>query len=194
MKKFIIAALFFLTCLPVAIAEGLGPKATIENTINEIVKVVETYPGDANLRERRAKLREIINPQFDFGKMAQLSLGTNWPEITAEQQQEFVSVFSDLLAKTYLTKIETIKAGMVSIETESLDSTGAKATVKTLVKSKGDVFPIDYKLLNVGGIWKAYDVVIENIGLVVNYRNEFTGLIRKEKFEGLMKKLREKAA
>lgn len=173
-------------------AEQMTPKASVSNTVDSIVKVVQEFPGEDKQKERRAKLREIINPRFDFDKMAQLSLGAAWKDITPEEQKEFTETFSNLLAKTYLVKIETVKAGMVSIETETLDDTGQKATVKTLVKSKGDVFPLDYKMLNEEGTWKVYDVVIENIGLIVNYRNEFSSIIRKDKFAGLMQRLKEK--
>lgn len=192
-KQCLVTGIFSVVSFVSAFAE-VGPKAAVQNTVEQIVKAVEANPGDAKMSERRVRLREIINPQFDFAKMAQLSMGASWPTINPDQQKEFVDVFSNLLSKTYMTKIETVKPGMVTIETESIDPTGTKATVKTLVKSKGDVFPIDYKLLKVGEEWKVYDVVIENIGLVVNYRNEFAGIIRKEKFEGLMQKLREKTA
>lgn len=193
MKHIILTALLLLSCVSFSFADQDTPKVTINKTIEEILKVVEAHSGDTQTKPRREKLREVINPRFDFDRMAQLSLGANWTEASVDEQKEFTAVFSDLLAKTYLSKIETIKPGMVSVETESLDSTGQKSTVKTLVKSKGDVFPIDYKLLNEKGSWKVYDVVIENVGLVVNYRNEFAAIIRKEKFPGLLRKLRDKS-
>jgi phospholipid transport system substrate-binding protein len=101
-------------------------------------------------------------------------------------------VFSELLARTYLSKIETVKPGMVKVDGENVDSN--KAVVKTIVTSKGDNFPIDYKLMFTDGRWQVYDVVIENIGLVANYRNEFAGIIRKDTFAGLMERLRQKIA
>lgn len=193
--RLLISGLFvfmFLTPVVGSADQILTPKATIEKTVDEIISVVQKYDGDSHTKERREKLREAINPRFDFATMARLSLGASWNEIKENEQKEFVAVFSDLLAKTYLAKIETVKPGMVSFENETIDATGKKSVVKTLVKSKGDVFPIDYKLLISESGWKVYDVVIENIGLVVNYRNEFASVIRKDKFEGLMKKLQEK--
>jgi phospholipid transport system substrate-binding protein len=151
---------------------------------------VESLPGDSQKSQRRSKLREIINPKFDFDEMARRSLGANWNDISAEQQKDFTSVFSELLARTYLSKIETVKPGMVKVETEQVES--PKALVKTVVLSKGDTFPIDYKLVFKDGHWRVYDVVIENIGLVANYRNEFSGIIRRDKFSGLMERLRQK--
>jgi phospholipid transport system substrate-binding protein len=165
--------------------------AEMQTTLDGIIKVVEAAPGDDNKDKRRDQLRLLINPKFDFGEMAKRSLGTYWKEITPAEQEEFVRVFSDLLARTYLSRIETVKPGMVKVDAEDVDF--PKALVKTTVTNKGDQFPIDYKLLSRDGKWQVYDVVIENIGLVANYRNEFAGIIRKEKFAGLLDRLRKKA-
>jgi phospholipid transport system substrate-binding protein len=177
--------------IPSATAEGTSPKAEIEQTINDIIKTVATTPDASVSPVRRQKLRELINPKFNFAEMSKRSLGPNWNEITAAEQAEFTEVFSELLARTYLSKIETVKPGMVKVESENVEP--PKAVVKTIVISKGDTFPIDYKLIQKdGGSWQVYDVVIENIGLVANYRNEFSGIIRKDNFSGLMEKLRAK--
>lgn len=162
----------------------------VRATLDEVIKIVTAYPTEKQLEQRRSKLREVINPRFNFEEMSKRSLGTYWKEINADQQKEFVQVFSDLLARTYLSKIETVQEGMVKFDSEKVDF--PRALVKTVVKYKGDNFPLDYKLLNQEGNWKVYDVIIENIGLVANYRNEFAGIIRKESFDGLMKRLREK--
>lgn len=167
-----------------------SPKEEMRRTIDNIIVIAEAYPGDAARDVRRQKLRALINPKFNFAEMSKRSLGPNWNEISSAERAEFTEVFSELLARTYLSKIETVKAGMVSVESENVEAT--RAVVKTTVVSKGDTFPIDYKLtLNQHG-WQVYDVVIENIGLVANYRNEFAGIIRKDKFSGLMERLRKK--
>ena len=183
-----LVALLF-TSIHVAIAET-SPKAEIQRTIDSIISVVEASPGDDKKLARRGKLREIINPKFDFDEMSRRSLGANWNTITPAEQADFTTVFSELLARTYLSKIETVKTGMVKVESDNIES--SKAVVKTVVLSKGDTFPIDYKLMLENGQWRVYDVVIENIGLVANYRNEFSGIIRKDKFPGLMERLRKK--
>lgn len=171
-------------------AETSSPKAEIQKTIDSIIATVQANPGDAAKPARREKLREIINPKFDFDEMSRRSLGSNWTEITPAEQKDFTTVFSELLARTYLSKIETVKPGMVKVESEQVE--GNKAVVKTVVLSQGDTFPIDYKMMYRDNGWRVYDVVIENIGLVANYRNEFSGIIRKDKFSGLMEKLRAK--
>jgi phospholipid transport system substrate-binding protein len=172
------------------VAESPSPKAEIQKTIDSIIATVQLHPGDSEKGLRREKLREIINPKFDFDEMSRRSLGSNWTEITPAEQKDFTTVFSELLARTYLSKIETVKPGMVKVESEQVE--GPKAVVKTVVLSQGDTFPIDYKMMYRDNGWRVYDVVIENIGLVANYRNEFSGIIRKDKFSGLMERLRAK--
>lgn len=193
MKKitFLVALLPLIGLLlpNVARAEA-SPKADMQQTIDQIIKIASALPGDDKKTERRQKLRELINPKFNFGEMSKRSLGANWNDLTPQEQSEFTRVFSELLARTYLSKIETVKPGMVTVESEQVEA--PRAVVKTKVVSKGDTFPIDYKLLLQNNSWQVYDVVIENIGLVANYRNEFSGIIRKEKFSGLMERLRKK--
>lgn len=181
----------FVSTSPLALAQApASPKSEIQKTLDSIISTVQANPGDEAKGSRRTKLREIINPKFDFDEMSRRSMGSHWADITPAEQQDFTTVFSELLARTYLSKIETVKPGMVKVEGENID--GAKAVVKTVVLSQGDTFPIDYKLMFRDGNWRVYDVVIENIGLVANYRNEFSGIIRKDKFSGLMERLRAK--
>jgi phospholipid transport system substrate-binding protein len=177
----------------------LSPREEVKQTIDAIVSGVEAYPGDSQEQVRKSKLREIINPRFDFHEMATRCLGQAWKTITPDQQAEFSRVFSDLLARTYLNRIETVKSGMVKIEDETRAPVDAaevgaeeKAVVKTVVTQKGDNFPILYRVVLRQGSWKVYDVVIENIGLVANYRNEFGQIMRKEGFDGLLDKLKKK--
>ena len=198
-KRLSVALLVFCGCCSVVAARpvlaetvGLGPKQTIQATIDSLVQVVEVTKNPQQREERRRRMREVITPCFDFAEMAKSSLGPKWEQLNDAERTEFVDTFSELLAKTYLDRIGNIERGMVSVVGERLAD--PRALVKTTVNYKGDVFPIDYKMLNQGGKWKVFDVVIENIGLVVNYRSEFAGIIRKEQFAGLMKRLREKLA
>ena len=171
-----------------------SPSLQVRETLDKMVIIVAAYPGDENTAERRRKLRELISPRFDFQAMAKSSLGPHWDKITAGEQSEFVTVFSNLLASTYLKRIENIRSDTVKVDSERLGTPPNTGLVKTTVTYKWDKFPIDYKLYRASDTWKVYDVIIENIGLVLNYRNEFAGIIRKEQFSGLMKQLRKKAA
>lgn len=193
LKILIIAILFFTASN--GFSEDQQKNSALQEikiTLDVVINTASKFPGDSNKEVRRAELRKILEPRFNFEEMSRRSLGTHWNDRTPAEQKEFIDVFSDLLARTYVARIETVKPGMVQFESESIEL--PKALVKTTVKVDGDVFPIDYKLLNDANGWKVYDVIIENIGLVANYRNEFASIIRREEFSGLMKSLREKLA
>jgi len=173
------------------------PKELISNTVDGIVKIVAEHPDESQSTIRREKLYNLIEPHFDFKEMSKRSLGSYWNNITAAQQAEFVDIFSDLLSRTYLSYLETVKPGMLKVLSEEIKpstTTGsfAVAVVKTDVKHKGEIFPIHYKLVERSAGWKVYDIVIENIGLVSNYRSEFAGVLRKSGFDGLIEKLKAK--
>lgn len=198
--SFLSASLLAITTLlsSQGLAQELAPEKQLSDTIDKILEVVQKLPGDGQATARRAQLGEVIKPHFDFAEMSKRSLGSYWSKATPDEKKEFVAVFSDLLSDTYLSKIETVQPGMVKIEgadTFPDTSTGTKrSVVKTKVTNKGDVFPINYKLYSKGTGWKVYDVIIENIGLVANYRTEFAGIIRKDGISGLIKQLKSKSS
>ena len=167
-----------------------SPMEEVRDTVEQVVKVSVSLTGDAQKTKRREELRKIIEPRFDFTEMAKRSLGASWLNMSVAQRDDFVDVFSGLLARTYLERIETVEEKMVTIDSQTLGY--PKALVKTSVRRKGDVFPLDYRLHYKDSTWKVYDVIIENIGLVSNYRNEFSGIIRKDGVDGLITRLKEK--
>lgn len=191
-KTSFVCALFGSLVFMTSVAMAESPKEVIQTTVDKLVNVVETSPGAANASKRREEMRAVISPRFDFAEMAKSSLARYWNERTPQEQKEFIDVFSELLAKTYLDRIDSIERDVVKVNGERVVKN--RAIVKTTVNYKGDVFPIDYRMVEKDGQWKVFDVVIENIGLVNNYRNEFAGIIRKEQFSGLMTKLKEKLA
>jgi phospholipid transport system substrate-binding protein len=187
----LLSCVFLFASTVIADPSKGSPKAEMVQTIDSIISIAGEHSGDSAKTVRRQKLRELINPKFNFAEMSKRSLGANWNDLSARDQSEFTKVFSELLARTYLSKIETVKPGMVKVESEQIEP--PRAVVKTVVISNGDSFPIDYKMMaGTTGSWQVYDVVIENIGLVANYRNEFSGIIRKDKFSGLMERLHKK--
>lgn len=189
MSRFL--SILLASLVPAALlAAPSDPKVMMEKTIEELVKIVESLPGDEQVEARRAKMREVLTERFDFEEMSKRSLGKYWKKYSEAQQGEFVKLFSDLLAKTYLDKLDAVEKDMVTFDSAKIKP--PKALVRTTVKYKGDTFPLDYKMLDRGEQWRVYDVIIENIGLVSNYRNEFAGIIRKDKLDGLLTKLREK--
>lgn len=170
-----------------------GPAAQVKNTIEQVRDVVGKEDGKTAPAVLDEKLKGIVFPMFDFAEMSRRSLGANWNKATPDQQKEFVSLFSDLLAVTYLKRI---KSNAASSEIKEISDTieGEKAMVKSVLIADGESISIDYRLLNEQGKWRIYDVLIEHVGLVSNYRNEFAELVRKDGFPGLIQRLKDKKA
>ena len=186
--------LFAAFLLSSRIAFAASNAATvIKETVDEVKKIVDAEKGKLSEEELDKKLRVVISPVFDFKEMARRSLAAHWNEASASEQTEFVDLFSDLLATNYIKKIrENIQKSNFSVGQEQ--STGPESTlVRTNVLFEGKDVVIDYRLRTKDNSWKVYDVVIENIGLVSNYRSEFGAIIDKGGIKSLMQKLREKS-
>lgn len=179
----------FVSLFSEAAARALpAPDEALRSTINDVKSIVQSTKGDVVLDK---KLKDKLYPMFDWDEMAKLSLGPNWQKATAPEQEEFKRLFSELLSRTYLKRI---KSNVTASELEIIDSKvdGEKPVVKTKVKADGEPVSVDYRLRSDGSGWKAYDVVIENVGLISNYRAEFGEILRKDGMPGLLARLKDK--
>ncbi|HEX9146113.1 MAG TPA: ABC transporter substrate-binding protein, partial [Candidatus Binatia bacterium] len=128
---------------------------------------------------------------FDFREMAKRSLGSHWRRISPQQQDEFVTSFTELLEKSYADKIDLYDGQKVAYAGETIDSDFAVVNTKLIGKNQS--FSVDYKLQLVEGKWKIYDVVAENISLVNNYRSQFNRILTKSSFDDLIQRIRSKS-
>jgi len=178
--------------LGVATSAPAGPASDqLEVGIDKVIHVLAdpSLKGTAKAKQRRDALREITGPLFDWNEMASRSLGRHWQPRTEVERQEFVRLFHDLLERSYLTTLERYNGERVAYGTESIE--GEKATVRTQVLNKaGQQFPVDYRLLRHGDRWLVFDVVIEGVSLVANYRAQFDQIIRTGSYEKLVEKLK----
>lgn len=186
----VLAAIYLWSAAPLSAG---SPGDEIKATIDNVVTVLQ----DANLkgpdkqRDRRAKVRNIIYPKFDFAEMAKRSLGSHWPRRTVEEQKTFVDLFTELVETSYVDAIDSYNGEKVAIANEKQDKAFAEVNTK-IITNKGENFAIDYKLHQRDGAWKVYDVVIENISLTNNYRSQFGRVIAKSSYEELLSKIKEK--
>jgi phospholipid transport system substrate-binding protein len=170
-----------------------SPTAQIKSTVDQVIKLL-TDPrlsGESNKQERRRLLRDTILSQFDFKEMSRRSLGSNWRRLTPKQQDEFVGVFTDLLEKAYLGRIESYNKERFIYINEAIDEPYAEVRSK-IVTSKGEEFSINYRLKRTDGMWKIYDVVVEDISLVNNYRSQFDRILSKTSYDELIRRMKEK--
>jgi len=158
-------------------------KEVIENALN-----VLNNPSYTKEQKRR-KVKSIVDPHFDYREMAKLSLGPTWHSINAGQRNEFVHLFSQLLEASYADKIVKY-AQRVKIDYVSEVPMGNRAEVRTMVVKPNDRIPLSYRLLSEDGTWKVYDVIIEGVSLVNNYRSQFRRIIHQHSYAGLVQRLR----
>jgi phospholipid transport system substrate-binding protein len=167
------------------VTEGLKP---------EIDRVIATLDnpalrGEGKAEERRQALRTITDGVFDWTEMARRSLGRHWAGRTAAEQEEFVGLFRDLLERAYLSKIERYSNEPILYLGESVEGDQAVVRTKIVTKQNQEV-PIDYRMNRQGDRWRVYDVLVEKISLVANYRTQFDGIIKASSYEELVKKLK----
>jgi phospholipid transport system substrate-binding protein len=198
MKARDLAGIMLGSALVILVAAGSAhaaqPTAELRERVDEVLKVLQDpqlkKPGQE--AQRRAAVRRIANEIFDFQETAHRALGRHWQARTPEEQKEFVQLFTDLLEQSYLSKIEQYQGEKVSYTGEVAE--GDHATVKTkIVTPKGSEVPIDYRMTLQSEHWRVYDVLIEGVSLVGNYRTQFNKIIQTGSFKELMDKMRAKA-
>ena len=172
---------------------SLGPKEVVKVTVDKVVSVLRdpALKGAAKEEARRKKIREAVYEAFDFGEMAKRSLAIYWKERTDAERKEFTKLFSDLLERSYINRIEGYTDEKISYDSENID--GDYAVVKTRLRTKrGEEIPVDYKLINENGNWRVYDLVIEGVSLVNNYRVQFRKVIGSSSYAELVRKMQSK--
>jgi len=178
--------------LPAVPASAGAPTDQLRTQVDQVVRVLDD-PALKASTARRDAVRKIAGEVFDYNEMAKRALGTHWASRTAEQKQEFVSLFSDLLDRAYFSKIEQYQGEKVRYGTETVD--GDQATVKTMIISpSGSEIPVDYRMHQADGRWTVYDVSIQGVSLVANYRTQFNRVVTTESYESLVQKLKDKDA
>jgi len=191
-----LVALVGAGALLVADAAAAGPPTDqLRRSIELVLRVVQdpALKAEAKAAERRAMIRTVANEIFDFAEISRRSLGPHWRGRTPAEQQEFVRLFGDLLEHAYVTKIEGYSGERILYVNEHLE--GEVATVRTrLVTKQGTEVPLDYRMFRQGDRWRAYDVLIEGVSLVANYRVQFNSIIRRASYQELVTRLRAKVS
>ena len=181
---------------PLSIVEASSsPLQVIQSGSDRGLRIIKSslFEGGPSLQQRRDEILTIVEEYFDFNEIAKRSLGRHWKDIIPEKQQEFIRLFKQLLFNTYVSRIEATAKPTTSTRYDGETVEDRFAIVKTRVASDNQPdFQIDYRLLLNGSEWKVYDVVIEGISLVGNYRQQFNSILSKESFESLLKRLKEK--
>jgi phospholipid transport system substrate-binding protein len=196
MRKF--AIIFSALVLTAALARGGDssagvPTDQVRATVDRVLMILKDPAlNSAGAKEaRRAELSKAILPRFDFEEMAKRSLGAEWRRRTPAEQKEFVRLFTALLKDSYVDSIESYRGEKVVYRGESQDGDYADVGTK-MIDKRGQEFAIDYRLNLEGSEWKVYDVIIENISIVNNYRSQFQRILSRSSFAELLRRLSDK--
>jgi phospholipid transport system substrate-binding protein len=185
-------AIFFILAFT---QESWATTATeqLKSAIDQVLATVNApaLKGDGRAVERRIAVRKIANESFDFTEIARRSLGRHWQPLSEVQRTEFVGLFGDLLERSYISKVELYVGEKVVYSGEHVD--GDLATVNTKIMTKNGIeVPIDYRLLRHDERWMIYDVNIEGISFVSNYRTQFSKIIQSVGYNSLIEKMKTK--
>ena len=141
--------------------------------------------------ERRQRLEKVVGARFDYSEMSRRSLGTQWNQLSDKDRQEFVDLFRTLLTNTYADRVENYSGEGVQYLNERSEKEYAE--VRTKVLSGKTEIPMDYRLLRKDNDWRVYDVVVDGVSLVNNYRGQFSKILHTSSYPGLVDQLRKKS-
>lgn len=168
-----------------------GPLDLVKASVDRVLAIVQSSPTTVSEGRRRSDIRQLADGLFDFKEMGRLTLAGHWKERTPPEQQEFVRLFTALLERSYLSSIENYAGEKVTFLNESVS--GPYAQVRSRITTERRVeISIDYRLLDTGTRWVVYDVALDGVSLVSNYRSQFNSIIRTSSFAGLLAKLQNK--
>jgi phospholipid transport system substrate-binding protein len=189
LTKRIVSAILFAVCLTPGLALANSPTQRIQETIQRVLAVVNSSVAGSETARKQA-LRDSIMPHFDWAEMAKQALGKHWDGVPA-RHDEFIAAFADFLGNSYVGKIGSYKDEKILFVQEIIKNNVAEVKTK-IVPAKGEPTTVNYQLHLVQGDWKIYDVIVEDISLVVNYRSQFNRILAKGSFDDLLRQLKEK--
>jgi phospholipid transport system substrate-binding protein len=177
----------------IGMASAGEPTEVIRQTTDQVSKILEDpgLQGPAKQAERQARLHQIAEQAFDWQAMAQRALAVHWRGRTPQQRQEFVGLFRDLVERTYMNRLEAATQEKQDIQYVGEQVDESRAAVKTnVVTKRNQQVPIEYRLQKTDGRWKIYDVLVEGISLVNNYRSQFNQIISSSSYDALVQKMK----
>ena len=165
-----------------------SPTDDVRTSVDAILVILQN--GELEVQQKRAEISKIINERFDFRAMSQRTLATNWKKTSDEEKKQFTALFSQLIESSYVGKIEAYTNEKVEYPGEKVK--GKKAVVETLIITSSADIPVNYRMYQKGDQWLVYDVIIEGVSLISNYRSSYQEIMKDEGFDGLLNKMQAK--
>ena len=180
-------------------APAAGPREVVQSAVTRVISIIQRADMDAGdpsptrrlvLEQRRLEIRRLAAELFDFDEISRRALSRHWPARTLEEQAEFVRLFTDLLERTYIGRIESYAGERIVYTGEALDGPYATVRSKVVTTRRNADTPLDYRLHLSQGRWKVYDVLIDHVSFVATYRSEFARILQREPYAALVERLR----
>ena len=185
LKLFVMAVALSFTHAALAAS---SPTEDVRSSVDAILVILQN--SELDVQQKRAEISKIINKRFDFRAMSQRTLATNWKKTSDEEKKQFTALFSQLIESSYVGKIEAYTNEKVEYPGEKVK--GKKAVVETLILTSSADIPVNYRLYQKGDQWLVYDVIIEGVSLISNYRSSYQEIMKDEGFDGLLNKMQAK--
>lgn len=179
-------------------APASSPREVVQSAVNRVVVTIQRDDMDAGestpsrrlaLEQRRQEIRRIATELFDFDEISRRALSRHWAARSADEQAEFVRLFTDLLERAYIGRIESYSGEKIVYMGEAIDTPYATVHSRVVTRRNTET-PLDYRLHLRDGRWKVYDVLIDHVSFVATYRSEFSRILQKEPYGALVDRLR----
>lgn len=187
------ALVIALIVLAAGTAQAMTPTETIKERVDKALETLSQSSAATpeGAEQRRAEIRRVADGLFDFTEMSKRALGKHWAGRTAAERDEFVKLFSELMARAYLGKMDRYAGEPITYVSERVDGDLATVASKVITAKKSEV-PIEYRLRRVSDRWAVYDIIIDNVSLLGTYRSQFDRIIQTSSFAELLKRMRQK--
>jgi len=178
---------------PGAAAGRSGPLTVVNSSVSRVLTIVRSHPADAKESgQQRAEIRQAAVELFDFDEMSRRLLGQRWTDATPEEQRDFVVLFTDLLERAYLNTIGNYRLATITFQGETIS--GSYAQVQSRMAAGKSEVAIEYRLVENEGRWAVYDVAVDGVSLISNYRSQFTSILKRMSFAQMLDRLRNREA
>jgi len=179
-------------------APGMGPRETVESAVGRVITLLQD--GDAvktestarQAADRRTEIRRLARELFDFEEVTRRTLSRHWAARSADERAEFVALFTDLLERSYVTRVEAYAGENIAYFGEAVDAGYATVRSKILTDRRSEI-ALDYRLHLRDGRWRVYDLQIDGVSFVSTYRSQFDRIIQAESYAALVERMRKKS-
>ncbi|MES9987519.1 MAG: ABC transporter substrate-binding protein [Candidatus Thiodiazotropha endolucinida] len=182
--------LIILFTFSLSASANVTPSERIKETVNQVLTVLKDQ--SLGRQDRRDQVKEIVRKRFDYESMSQVILAANWRKASKSQREQFITLFRELLEQTYFSAIDSYSDQSVRMGRERMK--GKLANVQTFIVAANKELAVSYKMRFRNDDWYAYDVAVDGVSLVSNYRTSFRNLVKSKGMEGLLAELAQKVA